>query len=225
MAPRSDDAHTPRGQQHRMIAIDIALLPEPSLGQYAVALSSKLARGPLDWVRLSLNPSPSEGLPHISLGMAVVTLKELEVLIAKMQETVAEETAVRAAIFGPQTQVNSQGGAISSLAVAPVAKIKSWHERVMAMLKPHAGRLAREQHLLPDDVGCDESALQWITHFAQKSAGLNFSPHLTLGYGTLHNEGALGSYFFDRIGIFRLGNGCTCRETLWTSNLISPGSV
>ena len=65
-----------------------------------------------------------------------------------------------------------------------------------------------------------ESSVSYVNTFRQQSAGDQYWPHITLGYGKLrNNSGIPGGICFDKLGLFHLGNHCTCSKKIFTISL------
>jgi len=59
-----------------------------------------------------------------------------------------------------------------------------------------------------------ESTLRWITDFPEKSAFVNFFPHITIGYGEIGVFSFPGEFSVSKLALCRLGNHCTCCKAL-----------
>jgi hypothetical protein len=67
------------------------------------------------------------------------------------------------------------------------------------------------------------STLRWIGRFRQDAALRHYRPHITLGYGKPNEERDLPKTFLaTRIGIFQLGNHCTCVRPIAEARLKRP---
>ncbi len=66
-----------------------------------------------------------------------------------------------------------------------------------------------------------DSSITYINNFWERNIGENFWPHITLGYGKVPDSIRIpDTVTYDKVGLFHLGNHCTCHKSICTFPLI-----
>jgi hypothetical protein len=196
-----------------LIALDVAVLPPPDVGARAIALSAALPADDSPPLRLD-----AEHLPHITLMQLFARVNELEMVTAKVDET------VRGA--GPmQLRVSGSGAGSNTvwMAVDRAEALVILHERLMEALRglerPDGGPAA----FFGDDARLRD--VIWVAGYRLKSSFHHFEPHITLGHAP--EPPAIEPFEFqaDTVALCHLGRYCTCRRVLREWRLTGDGAA
>lgn len=201
-----------------LIAVDVALLPEPRALSTFVDWNARLLAAGDTPVRLSVAEQPGCGLPHLSLCMGVVGERNT----AALADAVARGTRrIDAEVRGLQ-QTRHGELPVTSLGLVAGDDLRVLHEMVMGAARPFL-ESARPTSSMFAEAERDppaEASKEWVALYASAAAGEGFDPHVTLGHGTvaaLEGVDLPARVRFDALGIFHLGASCTCRRALWRS--------
>ncbi len=195
-------------------AVNIAILPSAQDCVGLVALNAKLLEAGDDEIRLALFPGPGKGLPHLSLSMGTLEQSDFIAAIDKVAAIAHDLKPIRLKSKGIETRGNAAGGSTTSLGFEPDAGLSEIHERIMATFADLLGRDPGRGDLIQPDDGDAERTLEFIRSFTANSAHANFDPHVTLGHGGPLDDAGPETVTFDRMGIYVLGPGCTCRKEI-----------
>jgi hypothetical protein len=191
-------------------AIDIALLPDEAMMEIAIGANAKLVErfGP------EIVLDKQKCLPHISLAMGVLEEKNTTVAAKILQSAAREYPVKQLRVAGIYQGVNAVGQIVSAFVVEKTGKLQSLHQAVMRQCEPHLSyEVSADMIYGTGEVA--ESTLLWIKNYRQKSAFENFSPHITIGYGSTSEAFEFPIEFeVDRLALCHLGNHCTCRDVL-----------
>ena len=187
------------------IAVNVVLLPSEAMVDKVIEANRRLSDK-----RITL--SKESCLPHISLAMGCIEQNNACRIEGILSE-IAEQFAVdRLKIAGIHLGTNSLGERVSSFQIERTEAIQSLHEQVMQRLKPYLSYDVTADMLLAPPIS--ESTLRWITDFPEKSALVNFFPHITIGYGEIGVFSFPGEFSVSKLALCRLGNHCTCCKAL-----------
>ena len=191
------------------LAVDVVLLPDETMTNRAIEINKRLVRDYPQEIVLDQRT----GLPHISLAMGGIDETDIGAIGQSLEES-AQKTAVRQLrIIGVLSSTNPRGQTTSVLEVERTDALQALHERIMRETKPFFRYEVTEDMILSDVVA--PSTLDWIRNYPQKAGYEHFSPHITLGYGTLPADVSFPIPFtVTRLALCHLGNHCTCRQLL-----------
>lgn len=193
------------------IAIDVVLLPDEDVAANALAANHGIVAryGP----HIVLD---EDHLPHVSLAMGCIETTDLEPA-GKVLEAVAKECPCGdVVVTGIATTLNARGQQVSSFILAQTQPLQKLHERIMDEMEAYL-----TYDVTPEMVYGDEeiakSTLAWIRNYRQKASFQAFFPHITLGYGAVHEPMTFPIPCVpSALAICHLGNHCTCRRILTT---------
>jgi 2'-5' RNA ligase len=196
------------------ITVDAVALPSEAMVDKAIEANRELVRQGSDKIVLD----KQNCLPHISLAMGCIDQKEL-IDIEKVLQAIAARYGVQELeVVGVGVGTNAVGEKMSVFQVEKTAALQSLHEEVMRSLKPYFRYDATADMVLsPPRV--EESTLLWVRNYAGKAAFERFFPHITIGYGESGGFSFPMKFTASRLALCHLGNHCTCRKVLISSEL------
>jgi 2'-5' RNA ligase len=193
------------------IAVDVVLFPDQPMAGRTIGISRKLSRNNND--KIVLNDSSS--LPHISLAMGAVDLSSIDEITTILSDIAAARQTLCLKIRAFCTNVISTGETISEFSIENAPDIQSLHETVMSRLRTFFSyNISADMLLSPPAI--EDFSLFWIRNYPKNSSLKNFSPHITLGFGTLQNVQFPPSFHASTLALCHLGNYCTCRKVLYS---------
>lgn len=194
----------------KIIAVDFVLLPADPEVEQLIRLNQRLSQPDDRQIVLTKNGN----LPHLSLLMGGLSTEGLESTATRLQ-TLA--TSLRK--FCLKIVETAYRNDCTSLSVEKREDLMHLHKTLMEKFDGLINRgISAEMFHKPQAIS--ESSVSYVNTFRQQSAGEQYWPHITLGYGKLRNtSGIPGGICFDKIGLFHLGNHCTCSRKILTISL------
>jgi hypothetical protein len=194
------------------LAVDIVLLPEEAMSDFAVSANAELVQNFVSEIVLDSRKC----LPHISLAMGCINdgdILQIGELLLPMVEFIPKKLKP----VGIQRTINSSGKIVSVIQVQRTAKLQKLHEKVCRTLKPYFSYDVAEEMMEGGQAGT--TVLQWIMSYPDKASYANFSPHITIGYGDLTDRPLPRDFAVSLMALCHLGNHCTCRKILWSAEI------
>ena len=196
------------------IAVDIVLLPSEEMAEKAIAANKELLKKYAHKIVLD----KASCLPHISLTMGCIDeidIDEIDVIL----RTIAEETSLgQLNAVGIKTETNQAGEQVSVFKIEKTETLQSLHEKIMKRLSLYFSYDVRVEMVLSSEE-TSESTLDWIKNYPEKSSFEKFYPHITIGYGEINNFSFPIKFTVSKLALCHLGNHCTCRIILASTNL------
>ncbi len=191
------------------IAIDVALLPDRTMTEQAVAISQRQAETGGDKILLD----PKTCLPHISLAMGVIDSDDIEPISDKLKEIAAGFTCLDLSADRYNQYTSPKGNILSEFTVARTEELYRLHTAVVTGMKDYLESEATVDMLYsPPPV--EDITLGWIKSYLKNSSLENFKPHITLGFGQIENVNTPIAFNSNTLALCHLGNYCTCRKIL-----------
>lgn len=187
------------------IAVDVVLLLPDEVMTQAVAVNKKLSSQ-----EISLNKNNC--LPHISLLMGCLDEQDIPMVSAILQECASSYLPIPLESREIKVLSNSTGEEfVTWFAIEKTEALQSLHESLIEKLKPFLSYDAsKEMFYKPMEV--KESSVEYVNNFLKKASFENYSPHITIGYGSYEEENLQLSFQSSRLALCQLGNHCTCRK-------------
>lgn len=196
------------------IAVDVVLLPDRAMTEWATAINRELVRQSGSAIALS----ETTCLPHISLAMGCLDEGDTDSILAVLQRLAKETRVKRLNATGILVSTNSRGEQTSLLEIERTDDLRALHEAVMQEVEPLFSYDVTKGMIA--DGAAAESTLEWIRNYPQKAAFERFSPHITLGYGPARTEGSFPIPFaVSRLALCHVGNHGTCHRVLVSVSL------
>lgn len=198
------------------IAVDVVLLPSQEMMDRAIEANRKLLKQRSD--RITLDKKSC--LPHISLAMGCLDEKDIANTKKILQAVAKNYSLGPLTVVGVYTGTDSTGEDVSVFQVKKTQKIQSLHKAVMRRLASHFSYDITADMVLPPPAA-NQLTLSWIKSYPEKSSFENFSPHITVGYGRITDFSSPVEFTVSQLALCHLGNFCTCRKVLATTELKS----
>jgi hypothetical protein len=192
------------------LAVDVVLLPEQVMSDFAVSANAELVGKFGSEIVLDIKKC----LPHISLAMGCINGGDILQIGELLQPTV-EFVPRKLKPIGIQRTINPSGKIVSVIQVQRTAKLQKLHEKVSRTLKPYFSYDVSEKMIAGGQA--ETPTLQWIMSYPDKTSYANFSPHITIGYGDLSDRPLPRDFAVSLMALCHLGNHCTCVKILWSA--------
>jgi len=185
-------------------AINIALFPDLKSKEELLACGSSLeGHGGVSIIK------ESTAQAHITLWMGLVNPEDLKEVLNWIK------TFDLKIILHENKLVLTEGGSRSDLIHLTFEDSdligylhRTIHER-MGLMRSTA--LAKPEMFVGE--GISNSTLTYCDEFHEKHSQGNHRPHVSIGYGDLPKT-EFSALVFDRVGVYQLGNHCTCAKNL-----------
>ncbi len=191
-------------------AIDIVLIPPPEIWESAVLFNQQINEG----VEKPEIVFDGTHFPHITLVQGCVNNEEIETIKTKIKEIVKSFTPFD---LTADHMIKDENGFVS-LEITQNEQLTDLHKRLLDSVRPHNKPIATTSLYTDRGEIANELTLRWITYWIEREH-IEFQPHITLGklHGKLP-EWTPKTFTTDIIGLYQLGNFCTCRKVLhqWT---------
>jgi 2'-5' RNA ligase len=198
------------------IAIDVVLLPPPRIEELAIGISRELAD---HTIATPVVLNTEDCLPHISLGMGAVNLRQLGIIDQELDELTAASLPLNLEVERLAVVRTHTGETVSGFDIRCTEDLQLLHEWVITLISQFGvGEVTRDMVYAEKDEEIVEFTTSYIAGYERNSSFLNYSPHITLGYGDAGDackEICLPLPFAaSRLAICHLGNYCTCRRII-----------
>jgi 2'-5' RNA ligase len=185
-----------------LLALDVAILPPPSVTKRAIELSAALPAADSQGLRLD-----DDRLPHITLTQQFVPAQEVEVVLATIEATIRNYDRLHLNVTGP-----GRGQSSVWMSIAPAPDLVALHRELMDALshfeRPDGTSAAFvDSNARPGDVA-------WVAGFRQASSYAAFRPHITLGHSSTLPAVEPVAFEASSIAACQLGRFCSCRRVL-----------
>ena len=190
-----------------ILALDLAFMIPETLRASLTAFNRTL-RPPPDGFYFD-----ATHLPHLTLVQQFVLRSELVQVGLEISQALHGQPALNLIT----TEVTRHGES-STLGVTLTQELKTLHQRLLDVLLPFNAIDGGPDAFWGDGIPPRETDLEWITTFREKSAGISFDPHVTLGVGAVKVPPVQSPFVASEIALCHLGRFCTCRCVLkaWT---------
>jgi 2'-5' RNA ligase len=198
------------------IAVDVVLLPDEAMMDYAISANARLVKKSGN--RILLNKK--DCLPHISLAMGCAAPENIP-RIGSALKSLAETSPKTLKPVGIQKTTNPSGEIVSVLLVKRSDLLQNLHEKICDVVKPFFSYDVTYDVTEDMVIGrqASPSTLQWIKNYPTNSSHDSFSPHITIGYGELPDRPLPCDFAVSHLAICHLGNHCTCTKILWSAEI------
>ena len=186
------------------IAIDVVLLPSPEIIRIVTDLNERFSD-------TKKYVSFKDGyVPHISVGMCVVTLNDLEDLKKEIKK-VSEKNIPFQTTTTENATVSFATKKIFEIGLESCKEMLEIHQTCMNIFSKYPKHVSKPDMF--DEPGrIDELTTGWVDTYPGKS-GI-FKPHITIGAGELLEKIPPQQFIVDTIAIYQIGPFCTCKKEL-----------
>ncbi|MDD4300010.1 MAG: hypothetical protein PHO78_05075 [Methanomicrobium sp.] len=200
-------------------AVDIVLLPPQNIKEMCIKINKMLIESSQnDQVVFEKNAC----IPHISLAMGAIELSSLDSLSEKLSGIANKYLPYEARYKGLAGVKVSKTEVVSGIDFIKNSEITDLSEDVISAFSEFNIEKITPDMIFPDVEEITEFTLNYSSSYIKESAGNNFSPHITLGYGDVFDLKYIPEIpqksVFQKIAVCHLGNHCTCRKILWESS-------
>ena len=196
------------------VAVNIVLLPSAEMIAEAIRLNAELLK--TNPPKIVLDKQINQ--PHISLCMGAIDVDKIPEIITaikvisrgfssfkftgelSVQHVSSTESVTWLELFGNKRIYNLQ------------------HTMMSRMWNFLSYTIEREMLVAPEEV--DKNTITYISNFGELYKQPNrFKPHITIGVGDSLNVTHEFSFSASELGLFKLGNYCTCSELIFKTSL------
>ena len=190
-------------------AVDIVLLPPPELRAASIALNRAL-QGP---AARELQLASDGLLPHITLAMGIVELREREALCNRVA-TLADAEPVFLSGARIHLRDRHSNPTLTSIALDNTPALHQLHLGAMMCLATE--QPAPSATMFDERWPIAQGTVDYVGNFAEEAAGGNYWPHITIGYGKPASTVTLPESTATGLAVVQLSNHCTCHaENVW----------
>ena len=190
-----------------LLALDVAILPPPDVGQQAVQVSAALPAGESQGLRLD-----AEHPPHITLTQQFVCVDELDAIFKCVDEALRNQPPLAIHVTG-----GAKGGGSVWMAIERTTAIAELHERLMEALRRFEQPNGESAAFYEDDPRVGDKL--WVTGYRLNASLSAYTPHITLGHASEPPRVDPFTFEASIVAACHLGRFCTCRRVLRSWNL------
>jgi 2'-5' RNA ligase len=213
-------------QQNPVTAIDIALEPDATMVQHAMAANARLRKSfpkgfPLDETHH----------PHISMLQQFVRTDDLDKVFTAANAVMAKEKPAAWTLKAfKYYYIPSPPLGLAGIVVEPTEDLHRLQDELITAVAPYTVKTGTPAAFFSDEGGRDiqKFLISYVANFVTDAAGKRFNPHVTIGVGT---EAYLkkmlaepfASFTFSPAGasVYQLGSFGTARKEL-TALTLTP---
>lgn len=198
------------------IAVDVVLLPSDEMTDYAIEVN----RGLLKTFDNKIILDRENCLPHISLAMGCIDEKDIPDIEKILRDIAKQHSFRELRVVDIYAETIPTGKKVSGFEIEKTKELQLLHEEVMQRLTPYFTYDVTTAMLFsPPEV--EQATLFWIKNYPEKSSFENFSPHITIGFGETDKVKVPIKFAASKLALCHLGNHCTCRKVLVSTELES----
>ncbi|MGH7153613.1 MAG: hypothetical protein ACREF3_06755 [Acetobacteraceae bacterium] len=206
-------------QQNPVTAIDIALEPDATMVQHAMAANARLLKSFPKGFTLDETHHP-----HISMLQQFVRTDDLDKVFAAANAVMGKERPTTWMLKAfKYYYIPAPPFGVAGIVVEPTDDLHRLQDELIAAVKPYTVKTGTPAAFFSDEGGRDiqKSLISYVAHFVTGAAGKRFNPHVTIGVGTeayLNKMLAepFASFTFSPAGasVYQLGSFGTARKEL-----------
>ncbi len=208
--PTPKDASSKEGTalMSTLLALDIAILPPPDMGDRAVRLSAALPADQSQGLLLD-----ADVLPHVTLTQQFVRRDDLDAIFARLDEALRGQPPMTLQVTG-----GGKGASSVWMAVERTAAISRLHARLMDALEGFEQSGGGAAAFVEGDAR--EGDVAWVAGYRRTASLGAYTPHITLGHAAAPPR--LDPFTFEAttVAACHLGRFCTCRRVLRSWELL-----
>lgn len=202
------------------IAIDVVLLPSEEMMDKAIEINQKQ----LIKYKGEVVFNKQNCLPHISLIMGAINKEDIPAISNILKKIASGFKIFNLIADGYRSPLIPSGEIYSEYTVKNTKELQRLHETIIKKLNRFL------TYNITIDMLCsspafDKTTLLFIKNYLKNSSYKNFEPHISLGVGKTENVATPIASTASTLALCHLGNYCTCRKILFSTNLSSPIAV
>jgi 2'-5' RNA ligase len=206
-------------QQNPVTAVDIALEPDATMVQHAMAANARLLKSFPKGFALDETHHP-----HVTMLQQLVRTVDLDKVFAAANAVLAKEKPAAWTLKAfKYYYIPSPPIGLAGIVVEPNGDLHRLQDELIKAVGPYTVKTGTPAAFFSDDGGRDiqEALISYVANFATDAAGKKFNPHVTIGVGTetYLNEmlaEPFASFTFSSAGasVYQLGSFGTARKEL-----------
>ena len=196
------------------IAIDIVLIPPRKIIDEVIGLNSQCS-----WSDGNFSQSISDRVPHMTLLMWWIeeeNLGKIEDLLNSYAKTITETPIAKS--NGIYYSILPDGNFWQYIDIDTNSSLQSIYNYTLTNLMPIMSHIEKREGFIENNT-INEITIEWVGGHANKSPNDTYNPHISIGIGTLESDEFKKEFPIESIGIYQLGNYCTCRKLLTSIKL------
>ncbi|NLO78613.1 MAG: hypothetical protein GX097_09070 [Methanomicrobiales archaeon] len=206
------------GEMYRNYAVDIVLLPPPEVMDAAIKINRMLIE---KTGNTSIQLDVTKQIPHISLAMRCIPGSSLSQLNTPLEQLANRLMPMEIGIEGLVSVVNEAGDHVVGINLVKEDVLMVLHRSVVAQLATlPKERCSPASFVREDNEVLTPFTLNYVPNYTENAGYEKYSPHITLGYGSLAELENLPvvpkKATFSTLAVCHLGNHCTCRSVIWS---------
>lgn len=196
------------------IAIDIVLLPSESMTEKAIEVNQKLLQRYCDKIILN----KINCFPHTSLCMGVIDENNIPVISKIIEKLGKQFSVLNLTATDLQVETIPTGDKVADFKIQSTKELQLLHESTMKELSQFLTyNPAADMLFTPPAI--EEVTFYWIKNYPNKSSFDKYRPHITLGFGEMTDIKLPIQFTSSKLALCQLGNYCTCRKILVSTEL------
>jgi 2'-5' RNA ligase len=206
-------------QQNPVTAIDIALEPDPTMVQHAMAANARLRKSFPKGFALDETHHP-----HISMLQQFVRTDDLDKVFAAANAVMAKEKPTAWTLKGfKYYYIPSPPLGLAGIVVEPTEDLHRLQDELITAVAPYTVKTGTPAAFFSEEGGRDiqKFLIDYVANFVTDAAGKRFNPHVTIGVGTEEYLNKMlaepfASFTFSAAGasVYQLGSFGTARKEL-----------
>ena len=206
-------------QQSPVTAIDIALEPDATMVQHAMAANARLLRSFPKGFALDETHHP-----HVTMLQQLVRTADLDKVFTAANAVLAKEKPMAWTLKAfKYYYIPSPPIGLAGIVVEPTEDLHQLQDELIKAVEPYTVKTGTPAAFFSDEGGRDiqEALISYVANFVRDAAGKRFNPHVTIGVGTetyLNQMLAepFASFTFSATGasVYQLGTFGTARKEL-----------
>ena len=206
-------------QQNPVTAIDIALEPDATMVQHAMAANARLLKAFPKGFALDETHHP-----HISMLQQFVRTDDLDKVFAAANAVIAKEKPTTWTLKAfKYYYIPAPPFGVAGIAVEPNEDLHRLQDELIAAVEPYTVKTGTPAAFFSDEGGRDiqNELIDYVANFVTDAAGKRFNPHVTIGVGTEEYLNKMlaepfASFTFSAAGasVYQLGTFGTARKEL-----------
>jgi hypothetical protein len=169
-------------QQNPVTAIDIALEPDATMGQHAMAANARLLKSFPKGFTLDETHHP-----HISMLQQFVRTDDLDKVFAAADAVFDKEKPTTWTLKAfKYYYIPTPPIGLAGIVVEPTDDLHRLQDELIKAVEPYTVKTGTPAAFFSEEGGRDiqESLISYVANFVRDAAGKRFSPHVTIGVAT-----------------------------------------
>jgi len=197
------------------IAIDVVLLPSKEMTNKTIEINKEL----LKTYEKKIILDKEKCLPHISLCMGCIEENKIQEIKTTIDKIAREFSQFNLQAVNLKAHIIPTGKKVSGFDIENNKELQRLHETIIKRLWNYLSYDV-EISMLFNPTEVEEVSLYWIKNYAKKYDNSSlFHPHITIGFGETNKVRLPINFTASKIVLCQLGNYCTCKKVIHSSNL------